>query len=295
MLSDARFEIPSEGERAPLERWLRRHFSEASWAQVRRAVQTGKVRVNGDLVDEPRMLLRPGSTVEVSMTAPRPRDRPRITRDMLRHLDSQIVVVAKPPGIDSVAAEPGQRHSLDQELHALLRSKHGRMPPLGVVQRLDRDTSGLLVFARTPDAREALKEQFMERTVERRYLAIAAGKVARQRIESHLAPRREGFIASTNRGGKLAITHVEPLEVLRGATLVACRLETGRRHQIRVHLAELGCPLLGDPIYGRRRKDAPRLALHAEILGFEHPTSGETLHFEEPLPEDLVALLESLR
>jgi 23S rRNA pseudouridine1911/1915/1917 synthase len=192
-------------------------------------------------------------------------------------------------------------------------------PNLGVVHRLDKETTGLIVFTRTWLAKKALASQFRRHTVHRRYLAIAHGHVKEQTIRSILvADRGDGVRGSagvqvarrhslpssrsSTRGptvGREAVTHVEPLEALRGATLVACRLETGRTHQIRIHLSEAGHPIVGERVYirgyGGPLVDAPRLMLHAAELGFLHPATERFMRWELPPPDDMRAVLERLR
>jgi 23S rRNA pseudouridine1911/1915/1917 synthase len=173
---------------------------------------------------------------------------------------------------------------------------------LHIVQRLDRDTSGVMVFARSLLARDRLRDQFRKHTVERRYLAIAHGDVVSGTHRTRLVrDRGDGRRGSTSHRdlGKESITHVEVVERLAGATLIACRLETGRTNQIRIHLSEAGHPLLGETLYRKGYLGdvlpAPRVMLHAEQLGFQHPVSGEPLHFEEPMPADMVTVLAALR
>jgi 23S rRNA pseudouridine1911/1915/1917 synthase len=185
--------------------------------------------------------------------------------------------------------------------NASIRGGSGR-GDLGVVHRIDKDTSGLLVFTRTHKAKRSLDEQLRQHTVERRYLAIAHGRVQAATLESHLvADRGDGVRGSTPdpRIGRNAITHVAPEEFLEGATLVSCRLQTGRTHQIRIHLAEAGHPLVGEKVYIRGLPGpflpAPRQMLHAALLGFEHPVDGAHLRFEDPMPEDMRKVLASLR
>jgi 23S rRNA pseudouridine1911/1915/1917 synthase len=174
------------------------------------------------------------------------------------------------------------------------------------VHRLDRDTSGLLVFARSVAAERQLAQQFRKHATHRRYLAIARGNVAAQTISTNLVrDRGDGRRGSTKLPdvGKQAVTHVKPIERIGDYTLVECRLETGRTHQIRIHLAERGHPLCGEkvyhqPLFGEPMPDtsgAPRLALHAAELGFEHPVTGERLRFQMPLPTDLREWLGRLR
>jgi 23S rRNA pseudouridine1911/1915/1917 synthase len=176
----------------------------------------------------------------------------------------------------------------------------------GIVHRLDKDTSGVMVVAKTVRAREGLIGQFQAHTLAREYWAIALGAPRDQTIDTwhgrHPTDRKRftGRVAQ----GKRAVTHVRVLERFREACLVACRLETGRTHQIRVHLSEAGHPLLADGLYGRPARGAlleaatqaiGRQALHARVLGFDHPVTGEHLHFEAPVPEDFLRALELLR
>ncbi len=181
----------------------------------------------------------------------------------------------------------------------------GTLPRLRIVQRLDKVTSGLVVFARSVLGERGLGEQFRAHTVTRRYLAVVSGFVPSQRIATRLVrDRGDGRRGSTElpKAGKEAITYVDVVERLPGYTLLACRLETGRTHQIRIHLAELGHPICGDTVYhhlpggGERpdRSQAPRLALHAVELGFVHPVTRRELHWEMPPPPDLQAFLTRL-
>jgi 23S rRNA pseudouridine1911/1915/1917 synthase len=174
------------------------------------------------------------------------------------------------------------------------------------VHRLDRDTSGLVVFARTPEASSHLGKQFRAHTTERRYLALVRGRATAGRIESNLvADRGDGRRGSTATPGEgaRAVTHVEVVEELGEYTLVACRLETGRTHQVRIHLAEAGTPLCGEHVYDRPPHGRPlpdgsgarRIMLHAETLGFDHPATGERVRWTAPLSADVSRLLEELR
>jgi 23S rRNA pseudouridine1911/1915/1917 synthase len=193
----------------------------------------------------------------------------------------------------------------------LLRAIGGRGDDtaLGVVHRLDRDTSGVMVFARTAAAKRALAVQFRAHDIERVYHAIAHGVVGAARVETHLVPDRgDGLRGSYGhfrkpKGGapadaKPAVTHLAPLRALAGATLVECRLETGRQHQIRIHLSELGHPLVGERVYIRdyhgARIESPRPMLHAFSLGFMHPRTGERMAFEREAPSDFRDVIEAL-
>ncbi len=278
----------------PLEKVLRGLFPEASWSVIRGAIQTGKVSVNDDPVRETRFLVRSKAQIRVRMTTPKKRAYPKV---VVVHVDPQLVVVAKPAGLASVPDDQRRNGTLIQRVAAQLRGEKGREGVLGVVQRLDLETSGLIVFARTLEARAGLKAQFQKREVSRSYLALVAGRARSTTIRSNLEERSDGKRGSAAHG-KFACTHVKFEEALNGASLVRCELETGRTHQIRIHLSEAGHPLLGDRRYARRRiqtPPAPRVMLHAATLGFVHPTSGESLRFEEDWPEDFQRIYQTLR
>ena len=235
------------------------------------------------------------------------------------HLERDLVVVEKPAGLSTVwhpaELEQARKQDLPPTLQGLLPGilrklegpggLKGRLPPLRVVQRLDIGTSGLLVFARTLIAERSLGQQFRQHSVTRSYLAVVRGVLpGHRRLESHLVENRgDGLRGSHPRQGKQAITHVRPLEVLGDYTLVECRLETGRTHQIRIHLAEIGHPLCGERVYNRQPfqsvvpdpSGAPRVMLHAGELGFRHPRSHAALHFSMAPPQDFQDFLETLR
>jgi len=249
------------------------------------------------------------------------------------HADADVVVVRKPPGVLSVPFDRGDRDTLLALTRVALRRLEGRRlegrgggggarhggkaaapaafnPTLRAVQRLDKDTSGLLVFARNVAAQRALQEQLARGEVARRYEALVHGAAVDAVYDSWLvADRGDGLRGSSKPrpagreegggAGRNAVTVVRVLEALRGATLVACELETGRQHQIRIHLAEAGHPLVGETVYVRdyagRRIPAPRPMLHAAALGFRHPRDGRPLRFEAPPPADFAEILRRLR
>jgi 23S rRNA pseudouridine1911/1915/1917 synthase len=288
-----------------------------SWSQVRKLVASCRVKLNGELWLDDARRLKEGDRIEVLA---RPEKAPQLQDDIvLRHVDEHLVVVEKPAGISTVRhpAERDwalQRRSLVPTLDDLVlrqlgarlpRKKHEPRPRLRVVQRLDKQTSGLVVFARTVEAERGLGAQFKAHTVTRRYLAVVPGRVEPQTVRSFLVrDRGDGRRGSlVNGAGKEAVTHVAVLEKLPGYTLLSCKLQTGRTHQIRIHLAELGHPVCGDAVYRGKvglppvpdKSGAPRLALHAAELGFVHPATGEAMHWEMPLPEDLREFIERLQ
>jgi len=274
-----------------------------SWGKARALVESGKVFVDGARVLDPEAAVSEGQSVEVNANAPKP--TARVPHDLIVYVDPHVVVVRKPAGVSTVPFEEKERGTLDELVRRALEKKfpsRGSRPNLGVVHRLDKETSGLVVFTRTWLAKKSLSAQFRAHTVERKYSGIAHGDVPKRTITTHLvADRGDGLRGTTRHDaeGQRAVTHVEPLEKLDGATLVSCRLETGRTHQIRIHLAEMGHPLLGERVYIRNFRGAlipaPRVMLHAAVLGFEHPATERPVRWEEPAPEDFRATLERLR
>lgn len=223
------------------------------------------------------------------------------------HVDDDVVVVDKPAGL---VVHPARGHESGTLVNGLLargffRAEGDDHARPGIVHRLDRGTTGVMVVARTPEAREALKAQFQAHTIERSYVAIVVGEAIAARYDTWHGRHPTDRLRFTTRvrSGKRAVTHVRVLERLKGATWVECTLETGRTHQIRVHLSENGHPVLGDPLYGKAPRDpllkqvAERLghqALHARVLGFVHPRSGQRVRFEVDPPADFAEALREL-
>jgi 23S rRNA pseudouridine1911/1915/1917 synthase len=290
---------------------LRARMPGVSWSRIKTLIDARRVTVRGDLCRDPARRLKEGEVVELLARAlPAPRSPEEI---VLRHLDEHVVVAEKPAGMNTVR-HPAElqwtesRKELSPTLQdlvprAIAQRTGSRGPRLRVVHRLDKETSGLLVFARTVAAESALGKQFHAHTVVRRYLAIVLGQPQSGTLRSTLVRDRGDGRRGSGEGGKHAITHVELLEDLGTHSLVRCRLETGRTHQIRIHLSEQGHPVAGDPVYhlradGNETPDtsgAPRLMLHATELGFTHPLTGESLHWEMGLPPDMQMLLDRLR
>lgn len=272
-----------------------------AWSVAKRHVTSGKVFVDGERVTEIDHRLALGQAVELRMAAPRPRDPER--EGVLVYDDPHVVVIDKPAGVSSVPYEERESGTAMDLIRGAWRrmGKPATSVPLHVVHRIDRATSGLLAFAKTKRAEIGLAAQLRAHTMERMYLCVAHGVVAPGRIESYLvADRGDGLRGSTTRTeqGKRAVTHVSVREALRGATLCEVRLETGKTHQIRIHLAESGHPLVGETVYIRDfagpQIASPRLLLHAATLGFEHPITGERVSLASPLPPDFTAVLDRL-
>jgi 23S rRNA pseudouridine1911/1915/1917 synthase len=297
---------------------------------VRRLLREKQVRVNGTAWSDPERRLQRGQRVQVRLPktperqdkaapphqpAPRPFHGPQ---PVLRHVDEQIVVVEKPAGLTTMrhaeeVAEFGKRArrflppTLADLLPDLLTRKNAEGKTIvRAVHRLDNETSGLVVFARTVESERHLGQQFRKHTIERQYLAVVRGQAKEGRIESWLVrdrgDGRRGSSATPGEGQR-AVTHVRVVEALGDYSLVECRLETGRTHQVRIHLGEAGTPLCGERIYDRplHGKPAPdgsgigRIALHAALLGLEHPATGKRLRWTSPLPKDMADLVRRLR
>jgi 23S rRNA pseudouridine1911/1915/1917 synthase len=290
---------------------MRSRLPGLSWSRVRALIDARRVTVRGELCRDPARRLKEGDVVEL-LRKPLP-PPPTPSAIAIRHLDEHVVVVEKPAGINSVRhpaelAWRDERKELEPTLHdlvpRLIAEQLGeRGPRLRIVHRLDKETSGLLVFARSVQAESDLGKQFHAHTVTRRYLAIVSGSPAAGTVRSTLVRDRGDGRRGSGEGGKEAVTHVEVVERLGDFTLVRCRLETGRTHQIRIHLAESGHPVCGDKVYLLRKdghevpdhSGAPRLMLHAAELGFVHPATRNPLHWEMPPPADFQATLARLR
>ncbi|HLW64959.1 MAG TPA: RluA family pseudouridine synthase [Gemmataceae bacterium] len=299
-----------------------------SWNQARQLIAQRTVRLAGAVCTDGVRRVQPGMEIQIVTDENRKKPRqklapPRKTKSSkpkrddpkpaLVFLDEHIVVVEKPAGLTTMrhaeeAAEFGKRAKkyLPPTLADMLPALIGEPEPVLAVHRLDRDTSGLVVFARTKESERDLGQQFRAHTIKRKYLAIVRGKAKPARIESHIArDRGDGRRGSTTNPeeGQRAVTHVRVIEELDDYTLVECELETGRTHQVRIHLAEQGSPLCGEtvydrPLHGAPRPDkskAPHIALHAATLGLHHPATGEWREWQSPLPDDLAELLRRLR
>ncbi len=330
------FEVPQDLGGASLDAVVRAAFG-LTWGRARDLVRRGKVAVDGRTLTDPVRRVRQGSNVSLDLAA---RNARTIATDLpegaIVHLDPHVVVVDKPAGISTVPfdpdgmgasiakrSKPGEEATLDERVRTVLARRErahggkGNAPPsLGVVHRLDKETSGLVVFTRTWAAKKALMTEFRSHTVHRRYLALVHGDAEGGTIRTHFVEDRgDGLRGSIeHRGGRkkpigsepssLAVTHFDVVEKLHNTavgacTLIACRLETGRTHQIRIHLSESGHPVVGERVYIRGFKgtvvSAPRLMLHAAELGFVHPATNEQMLWKSPLPDDMQAVLDSLR
>jgi len=291
-----------------LDRALAHLLPQHSRSRLKGWIEARRVEVDQQVVSEPKFKLRGGEAVSVRELAA-PRATSFTAQPMalaIVHEDAAIIVVAKPAGL---VVHPGSGNWDGTLLNALLyhAPQLAALPRAGIVHRLDKDTSGILVVAKTLAAQTDLVRQLHARSVQREYLAIAHGDLQRATtidapIGRHPTQRTTMAVVMS---GKPARTHLAIIERFGCATLIRCRLETGRTHQIRVHLAALGHPLLGDPTYrGRKVVDSAlppvarafaRQALHAQRLGLVHPESREVCQWEVPLPADFEKLLTAFR
>lgn len=301
-----------------------------SRSRLARLIAEGHVLRAGAPVRDASARVAPGESVEVCLPDPEPAHTPAEAIPLaVLHEDADLIVIDKPAGM-VVHPAPGSAagtlvNALLHHCGASLSGIGGERRP-GIVHRIDKDTSGVLVAAKSDRAHRGLAAQFAAHTALRRYLGVIHGVpdpadprlaglagvawegdslVIRTGLARHRTDRQRQAV--TQHGGRHAVTRARVIERFAGAALVECRLETGRTHQIRVHLAHLGHALIGDPVYGGRRrlpKDAPgaeaaaafpRQALHAAVLGFSHPVGGAWLEFAAPLPADMAALIEALR
>ena len=304
------------GER--LDRVLAARLGQLSRSRLKSLIEQGRVRLAGATIEEPSYRVKPGQIFAIIVPEPvaaLPAAQ-RLPLDIL-YEDPDLIVLAKPPGM---AVHPGPGTPDRTLVNALIAhcgeslSGIGGVRRPGIVHRLDKDTSGLLVAAKTDLAHHGLAADFARHDIERAYLAVVWGIPAPRsgEIEGAIGrhPTNRKKMAIVSRGGKAALTRykvVRPLGL--GASLVECRLATGRTHQIRVHLTALGHPVIGDPVYGKATparlamlspaqqlaaRSLPRQALHAYRLGFRHPRSGEPMRWESDLPADIQSLIASL-
>ncbi len=305
--------VSPDEENVRLDSAIPSHIDTASRAQAKRWIESGWVLVEGKPV-RPSRLLRAGEIVEVRVPPPEPAEpRPEAIPLDIVYEDDDLVVLVKPPHL---VVHPAPGHPSGTLVNALIYhcthlSGIGGVARPGIVHRLDQGTSGLLVAAKNDVAHRALARQFENRTVEKRYLALVHGEApARLNLEKPIGRdiRNRKKISSRTRHARTAVTQVARIESLPWSSLLSVHIETGRTHQIRVHLSEAGYPLAGDTQYGRSRraprggeaafrilKGLSRPALHAAVLGFRHPGSDDPMRFEIPLPEDIQHVVDGLR
>jgi 23S rRNA pseudouridine1911/1915/1917 synthase len=312
-----------------LDRFLSDRFPELSRTRLQTLIREGRVSLGSGTIEDVKYPVKPGDRFSLKVPPPTSaKPKPQKIPLNVVYEDDAIIVIDKPAGL---VVHPGAGNIDRTLVNALIAhcgkslSGIGGVARPGIVHRLDKDTSGLLVVAKTDQAHRALSEQFAdhgrEGELERGYLALVWGAPPRPHgtvdapIGRHKTSRTKMAIVPVERGGREAITHYRLVETFGGgpepiASLLECRLETGRTHQVRVHLASLGTPLIGDPVYGQAFKSKlrklpakaqeklagfNRQALHAAWLSFVHPTTGTLLEFNSPLPDDFAMIVDALK
>jgi len=298
------FEVDAVLEGMRIDLFLAEHIEGQSRSYMQKLLKDGSVLV-GERAVKSNYRLRPGDTVRLSVPEPtEPEARPRAMELDILYEDDDVLVVNKPKGM---VVHPAAGHEDDTLVNGIMYHCQGRLSGIngvlrpGIVHRIDKDTTGVLVVCKNDAAHASLAEQLKEHSITRRYRAVVHG-VLREDEGTVDAPigrdvRDRLRMAVNEKNGKRAITHYRVLERFRDFTYIECRLETGRTHQIRVHMASVGHPLLGDTVYGPA-KCPYRLegqTLHAAVLGFVHPRTKEYMEFEAPLPDYFRELLGKLR
>ncbi len=280
--------------------------------RLKALIRSGAVEASGKLLRDPATKVRGDESFRIAVPEPTPaHNEPQDIPLKIVFEDDHLLVVDKPAGL---VVHPAAGNLDGTLVNALLHHCGGSLSGIGgvarpgIVHRIDKDTSGLLVVAKTDVAHEGLAKQFAAHSIDRRYLAIVTGvpKTSEGIVDASLARsssnRKKIAIVESDRG-KRAVTHWKRLALLKDAALIQCRLETGRTHQVRVHMASIGHPLLGDPVYGRSGKTHGKLlkelefhrqALHATELGFIHPVTKHRLSFASPMPPDMQELFNAL-
>ncbi len=266
---------------------------------AREAVRSGRVDVDGVAVDEPGREV--AADARLAFHRDRPQRRRVRTRLLVLYEDGDVLIVDKPAGLLTVPTEAREKDTLWSRALHYLQHRYGGRPYAGIVHRLDQDTSGALVFARSRSALHALQDRFRTHAIDREYVALVAGDPGESGTYDADLVREPGLrrsVARPGQEGRRALTRFRTLERLGPASLVSIRPQTGRTHQIRVHFSAAGHPVLGDRVYGDTPSGAlaaPRQMLHARRLGFPHPGTGEPVAAEAPVPEDFERVLSALR
>jgi 23S rRNA pseudouridine1911/1915/1917 synthase len=307
---DVRLDAAHAGWR--LDRALAATVPTLSRERLKALIRTGAVQAGGEAVRDPAIKVRGDESLSVAIPEPEPAHNvPQDIPLRIAFEDEHLLVVDKPAGL---VVHPAAGNADGTLVNALLHHCAGQLSGIGgvarpgIVHRIDKDTSGLLVVAKTDVAHEGLAKQFAAHSIDRRYLAIVSGvpKEGHGIVDAPLArsaANRKKIAIVEGQRGKRAVTHWKRLDILRDAALVECRLETGRTHQVRVHMASINHPLVGDPVYGRSGKTHGKLlkelgfhrqALHAAELDFTHPVTKCRLSFASPMPADMQELFNAL-
>ena len=280
--------------------------------RIKALLAEGRVTLDGEVAKQPSAKVAAGTRFAIEVPpATEPEARPQAIPLEIVYEDDDLIVVDKPAGL---VVHPAAGNPDNTLVNALLHHCKGKLSGIGgvarpgIVHRIDKDTSGLMVVAKNDAAHAGLAKQFAEHSIERAYCAVVvghpqvlSGTIAGRIGRSDRNRKKMAVLREDSARGKRAVTHYKVLKLLENCALVECRLETGRTHQVRVHMASIGHPLAGDPLYGRsnaklrpilNRLNFKRQALHAAILGFKHPVSGKSMRFESQIPPDMRELID---
>lgn len=299
-----RLTVSPEDAGVRIDKYLAEQLPDITRSYLQKLLKDGSVQMNGKPV---KASTKTAAGALIALTIPEPEEPEILPEDIpldILYEDSDVILINKPK---DMVVHPAAGHYTGTLVNALMYHCRGDLSGIngvlrpGIVHRIDKDTTGVLIVCKNDRAHNALAEQLKEHSITRKYRAIVCGNLKEDEgtVDAPLGrhPQDRKKMAIVRSGGKRAVTHYRVLERFGNYTYIECRLETGRTHQIRVHMASLGHPLLGDEIYGRAKSPfkLEGQTLHAMVLGFIHPTTGEYMEFEAPLPEYFEKLLEKLR
>lgn len=299
-----RLTVSPEDAGVRIDKYLAEQLPDITRSYLQKLLKDGSVQMNGKPV---KASTKTAAGAVIALTIPEPEEPEILPENIpldILYEDSDVILINKPK---NMVVHPAAGHYTGTLVNALMYHCRGDLSGIngvlrpGIVHRIDKDTTGVLIVCKNDRAHNALAEQLKEHSITRKYRAIVCGNLKEDEgtVDAPLGrhPQDRKKMAIVRSGGKRAVTHYRVLERFGNYTYIECRLETGRTHQIRVHMASLGHPLLGDEIYGRAKSPfkLEGQTLHAMVLGFIHPTTGEYMEFEAPLPEYFEKLLEKLR
>lgn len=298
-----KFFVDSINEEKRLDSYLSDVLMEMSRSFIQKLIEKGTVKINGEIVRIKKYKVKENDEIEIEVPAP---ERLKIEAENIPieivYEDDDLLVVNKPQGMVVHPAPGNYNGTLVNSImyHCKnLSSINGVIRP-GIVHRIDKDTSGLLIVAKNDKAHRSLAQQFKEHSINRKYIALVYGNIKEEKgtIQGPIGrhPNNRLKMAVVERNGKDAITHFSVLKRFRGYTLIEAKLETGRTHQIRVHMTHINYPLVGDPVYGQKKEkfNLKGQMLHAKTLGFMHPTKGIFMEFQADLPDHFIKIIKIL-
>ena len=297
-----RFKVTDEFSGLRLDQYLAEAGADLSRTQARRLIEIGGVHLSARRVRRCSETVGAGEKIEVYVDA-LPLDPAPLSQQRVLYRDQDLIVIDKPAGMPTQPTPARYKGTVYAELQKLLAGtqQRGQRPSIGMVQRLDQDTSGVMVFSIHPRAHKKMTEKFLNHAIDKTYWALIDGvpDAVEGKFSSQLARRRStNLMVSVAKGGKPAETRYRLLQSMNHVSMVEVDLVTGRSHQIRVHFSEAGMPLLGDQAYGGPKRVGeivvPRQMLHARLLAFSHPVTGQNMLFTASLPEDFSSVLQSL-